>query len=97
MNKYFWRNVGLWVPIRSLSTKYKILKLPHAVLSTVSTIIFLHYCHFLIKDRKYKINYSQPEQRLKAGLFTHGWTEEQCASILQFFIFKRWTADYYVT
>lgn len=49
---------------------------PTQLLLTVSAIIVLHYCYFFIKSRRYKINYSQTEWRLKAGLFTHGWTED---------------------
>lgn len=45
---------------------------PTQFLLTVSAIIVLHYCYFFIKSRRYKINYSQTEWRLKAGLFTHG-------------------------
>lgn len=48
----------------------------HTVLLTVSAIIVHDYCYFFIKSRRYKINYSQTEWRLKAGLFTHGWTED---------------------
>lgn len=50
--------------------------LAHTVLSAASVIIVLRYCCFFTASSPDKINESQAERWLNAGLFTHGWTRE---------------------
>lgn len=56
----------------SSSNNDKVLELSHAMSSTVSAIIFLNYWPFLIKKKKVQNKLLPVEERLKAGLFTHG-------------------------
>lgn len=50
--------------------------LAHTVLSAASAIIVLRYCCFFTASSQDKINESQAERWLNAGLFTHGWIRE---------------------